>query len=587
MKRLAVGLTLVAAVATAALLVAPGASTSTKKLANLAPSQRPVGLQCAVPGKDYLCTDVEAGMSTHNLQGPYKGPYLGHDEPSALFYSHIPGSGNNATFGLTLPSQPPVLPVQDGSGTSWDFQLHPAFWFGMAMCDSTSYPNYTSTCNPNTDSNIYNDPTPSSPNFIAKHPGTAFMEMQFYPPGWAPFINAISCDPTKWCASLNIDSYNVVSATNGFSNFSCSAAIGTLEPAQFAYLTKGTSGLGANGPANPWDATLGTYTPDPSNNLFMNGGDKLSVAMNDTPAGFKVTVHDLTSGQAGAMVAGPANGFAHPAVGNGNQCDVPYAFHPMYSTSSEATRVVWAAHSYNVAYSDEIGHFQLCTPVAAAGFPGYAPCTGNENGDGGGLPEAHDGDDGGCLNGAAWSLLVQVDGCIGSNTGFDGSSYIARDWPGNGNDANTPTPIRFSSPYANGSKFQQYDRVGFETDLIALENSAPPYGGAPFSCSTHTAGPNCSNPPVTDDSTVPLVEQAFYPMFTTAHTTGPVGSCVYQEGGPGFGTVLNDFGGSSTTEYGPPYKVIYPQDGSGNTNIITRYENYHQSYTNPCKNPGN
>ena len=32
----------------------------------------------------------------------------------------------------------------------------------------------------------------------------------------------------------------------------------------------------------------------------------------------------------------------------------------MYSTSSEHTRVPWAAHSYNVAFSDEIGHFEYC-----------------------------------------------------------------------------------------------------------------------------------------------------------------------------------------------------------------------------------
>ena len=32
----------------------------------------------------------------------------------------------------------------------------------------------------------------------------------------------------------------------------------------------------------------------------------------------------------------------------------------MYATSSEHTRVPWAAHSYNVAFSDEIGHFEYC-----------------------------------------------------------------------------------------------------------------------------------------------------------------------------------------------------------------------------------
>jgi hypothetical protein len=459
----------------------------------------------------------------------------------------------------------------------------------MAMCDTTSYPNYTSSCTPDSDSNIFNDPSPTSPNFIAKHPGTAFMEMQFYPPGWTPWIIGTSCSATQWCASLNIDSYNVVSASNTFSNFACSAAIGTLEPFQFAYLTKGTSGLGANGPANQWDANFNTYTPGP-NNLFMNGGDKLTVHMFDTTAGFKVIVNDASNGQSGAMIAGPANGFAHPALGSGNQCDVPYAFHPMYSTSTPATRVIWAAHSYNIAYSDEIGHFQVCSPVTVGV---YGSCSGTENPDSG-AAEPVDFDDGGCLNGAAFTFLVPLDGCIAQNNGFDGSSYIAKDWPGNGNDANTPTPVRFSSPYANGNKITgQYSQVGFESDAIAVQRGAGTYfpGEA---CSTHNPaapGSTCMLPIPTDDSdatlTPPLIEQGFYPMFTATHTSGPVGACVFQEGGPNYGTVLNNFGGSSTAEYGPPYASVYPSDGSNNTAIITRYENWHQDFTNPCKNPGN
>jgi hypothetical protein len=35
----------------------------------------------------------------------------------------------------------------------------------------------------------------------------------------------------------------------------------------------------------------------------------------------------------------------------------------MYSTSGEHTPVPWAARSYNVAFSDEIGHFEYCSVV--------------------------------------------------------------------------------------------------------------------------------------------------------------------------------------------------------------------------------
>jgi hypothetical protein len=33
----------------------------------------------------------------------------------------------------------------------------------------------------------------------------------------------------------------------------------------------------------------------------------------------------------------------------------------MYSTSSEQTRVIWAAHTYNTSFTDEIGHFENCS----------------------------------------------------------------------------------------------------------------------------------------------------------------------------------------------------------------------------------
>ena len=62
------------------------------------------------------------------------------------------------------------------------------------------------------------------------------------------------------------------------------------------------------------------------------------------------------------MTASPAHGFTqiqYDPTGTSSSA-IPYAFHPMYSTASEQTRVIWAAHSYNVAFSDEIGHFQFC-----------------------------------------------------------------------------------------------------------------------------------------------------------------------------------------------------------------------------------
>src|SRR6266550_8458977 len=143
-------------------------------------------INCA--GGAVTCTEV---WDSEKVFGD--GVYIGHDEPSNLFYSNVPGSGNQMRYQLTLPTDPsPSAPTSPGK--SFNFELHPAFWFGMAMCDTQSYPELLPNCKPDSDSNIVD------PAISPRHPGVAFMEMQFYPPGWAFFPQAggISCDPTKW-----------------------------------------------------------------------------------------------------------------------------------------------------------------------------------------------------------------------------------------------------------------------------------------------------------------------------------------------------------------------------------------------------
>src|SRR5437660_11755757 len=76
-----------------------------------------------------------------------EGHYVGHDEPSTLFYSNVPGSGNRMRYELTIPKDPsPNAPMTPGK--SYNIELHGAFWFGMAMCDTQSYPELLSTCKP-------------------------------------------------------------------------------------------------------------------------------------------------------------------------------------------------------------------------------------------------------------------------------------------------------------------------------------------------------------------------------------------------------------------------------------------------------
>ena len=66
------------------------------------------------------------------------------------------------------------------------------------------------------------------------------------------------------------------------------------------------------------------------------------------------------------MTASVANGFGHILyTPSSSTCqEAPYAFHPEYSTANPRGNT-WSAHTYNVAMSDEIGHFENCLQIDA------------------------------------------------------------------------------------------------------------------------------------------------------------------------------------------------------------------------------
>ena len=104
------------------------------------------------------------------------------------------------------------------------------------------------------------------------------MELQFYPPGWVPWptwavaVGASACDPTKWCAAMNIFSLPENPVTGTTQNATCAAKAG-IEYFNFAFVTKNGQ---SQAPANPIDSTLATFTPDPAKDLFMNSGDRIA-----------------------------------------------------------------------------------------------------------------------------------------------------------------------------------------------------------------------------------------------------------------------------------------------------------------------
>jgi hypothetical protein len=516
-----------------------------------AASSRHVAINCASAAA--MCTEVADSDDVF-------GHYVGHDEPSMLFVSNEPGSGNHVRYDMTLPTDPPASDPNNVN-KSYQFELSGADWLGMAMCDSQSYPELVSTCPPDTDKNIV-DPAVSP-----KHVGQAYLEMQFYPPGWVPWptwqvaVGASSCDPTRWCAALNIDSLSLNPVTGKANNPTCLSKVGE-EYLNFAFITKNGK---SEGPANPVDSTLATFTPDPTKTFLMNSGDDLQTTIQDTANGVQVTIDDLTTGTSGSMTASAANGFAQVKYDpNGTSCTaIPYDFHPMYSTSSTKTRVTWAAGSYNIAYDTEIGHFQFCTgpkkiPATQFGITAKGAVTTCPKGDfeGRGVNrQKPDSDDYFCFPGSE-ALRYPVSGCTYTNTGFDGASY-QRLWP-DGNWAWHPRPFLFSSALTGPAFNHQYPQVGFEADLPAIEST----------CNNST-GSGCTLIPQTDQGQ----PAAFYPFYTTTSTGG---GCRWQFGNdiPG---ESNDFG--ENNEYGQLLQQDYTQEG-GSTNVA--YYDFRNIINNPC-----
>ena len=289
----------------------------------------------------------------------------------------------------------------------------------------------------------------------------------------------------------------------------------------------------------------------------MNSGDWLLVDIRDTPEGLAISIKDLTTGQIGSMTASIANGFGQVQFvpDPGTDCNnIPYAFHPMYSTSSEHTRVPWAVHSFNIAFSDEVGHFEYCAD---------ANCTTIGVND----PAGVDVDDAVCFP-ASISSRIQIGGCLGTDVDFDGASYQPV-WPGTlvapGQDKKYhPSAVVFSSPLFTpmmGSGTENYNRVAFETDLPAIEDQTSP------ACNIFT-GANCLNPPAGAN---------FYPIYSTRNWKG---SCVWQLGGANIPETINDFGGNSTVEYGSLLQLAVPVPGNVAVNVYFDFRQVLPS--NPC-----
>jgi hypothetical protein len=536
-------------------------------------------LDCNVTALERLCTDphgksTSGGEYAGRFIDPKTGAYVGHDEPSVKFISSQRGSGNTMSYGMQLSRDPKAAPTPSGSVTDYG-ELSVAPWFGLPICDPKSYPQ--NPCKPLSDSNTgLNTPTDA---------GSAFMELQFYPPGFTPFNDAVSCSTSQWCAALNIDSlecsFNFATCNNN-----------CIEPVNFSFLQ--TNGV-PPGPPSPQGTNAATFLGN-AQTLKMNPGDTLKVSITNVPdkgspdiGGLKATVHDFTTGQTGWVVASAKNGFANTSM---TDCSGrPHSFHAEYNTAKKKNQVPWAALEGGVLMEQEIGHGESCSsvtnqlPFSQFGYvdqnvfqtcnggvdssnnaAGEGPCTVTNNtvscanattqGPGGKEAACSTTDpstgalcefsDANCfqqgtrtvtINGTPATESSRANICYqgrfqNGDLDFDGNSYIP-DWP-NGT-KNFPTSIRYVGPFTRGGNI--YPKVQFETDAPASENQ----------CVVAT-GVNCTAPPQ---------GARFYPFWTLTNQqrfgvamTGSQKPCVWNFGNKIRNVTTNTLGRDK--QYGKP-----------------------------------
>ena len=579
-----------ARIATAAVNVSTSTTTKwfkPKHVSNMDCNGWSTKYRALVPGHRMLCVDPHGARSGgywapgRTASKPYwhrftdNGHYVGHDEPSVKFISTAPGSGNTMTYFMRLPIDPRRPATNTGSVVRYA-QLSPAPWFGLPLCDNFSYPQ--NPCLPHSDAN---SGSISDPNAA----GSAFMELQFYPPGFTPFADNVSCSQTQWCAALTIDS---LESQFNFAHLNPACT----EPVNFAFLQR--NGIPA-GPPSPQLANARTYMPN-RHTLLLHPGDLLKVAITDPltgpNAGFTATVWDLTTHRKGWMTASAQNGFMH--TNYLNCAGTPYTFHAEYLTASPQNQVPWAALAGGVLMTQEMGHSEVCAALAnrqPVRQPGvitdnqvYSTCLGGTEGPGrtsgegpcsargicthpmtqgtttpiacpsrsaasGQLCEFADGS---CmpqgvrrvLLGSRWAReyspvnFCQDNAYQNGDLDFDGLDYRPTAWP-NGS-PNVPTSISYAGPFTTGR--QPYPQVQFETDVA----------GSEFLCNIYN-GNLCTAPPLS---------AAFYPFWTLTRRAGyglgslfPRGACAWNFGNYIRGVTTNALGRDA--QYGTPDLARY------------------------------
>jgi hypothetical protein len=436
-----------------------------------------LGCNLGSPGAPMLanelgCPEVKGADGSFELA---HDTYVGHDEPEWRFISSARGSGNSMRYKLVLPTE------STDSGATPTYQTTIAYWLGMPLCDPESYPQQP--CHRDSDSNTGTGQLPTDA-------GSAVLELQFYPPGFPTFANAISCDTTHWCAA-QVDWSLECTLGFKFCNKHCT------EVPNFAFVQQ--NGV-PTGPPSPQLANLSTFTPN-AETLLMNPGDTIEVSIHDTSSGLFTGIHDVTTNTDGFMIASVDNGYMNTDV---HSCKGrPFAFHPEYSSASTDNIVPWAALQLGPGLAVETGHYEAADGDADDSYCPQSPT---------GQPA-----------------------CISTDFDFDGVPYLPGSWPTGFSPTSTtasalamlPLASGKIGPISHGSAYQSYELESIAGYTMSEVSNCDLF--SPNSCSVDNLG-----------SLVPTWG-GFYPFYSAAGCTGTFGNVT--------GAGVNDYGG--VAGYGP------------------------------------
>lgn len=289
------------ALAMSAALAVPAGLTGTK--AGPAPAGRAASAARAVTAA-YSDKTKCFGIVPFHGAAYGKGCY-GHDEPAIDPISNVPGSGQDVTWTLRLPSSSAQRSLLD---------MGPTFWIGATLND---------------------------PSSLASR---VFSELQFYPdsqltPQSGTDINT-ACTPLGFDVNPDPGTWSICDFSWGLYG---NASTGFIEVPAYVSVVDQTS--------NPGQA------------LFLHSGDRIRVHIfnsGDANNDAEQVITDLTTGQSGSLImdsnatTGAGSG-ANPGVGDG-PLTLPY------STNTTDNAMPWGVvDGTPFAFSWEIGHSNIFT----------------------------------------------------------------------------------------------------------------------------------------------------------------------------------------------------------------------------------